>query len=363
MEKKIKRFDNIDLLKVFAIFCVVLIHSFWVKVDFWNTHSISSYLHYFSRTILATSVPIFFFCNGFLLFRKKLDLKKHICKTIHYIAITYIWAALTMYLLMPVKDEYMTPGQVFYSIGEWKLGWINHLWFMGPLVCIYIIFPILKTAVENNEKLLVYITVIVAFCTMRQKTVNMVLTIVHQQSMVEQFLDILNPFTERYDWAYVYFCLGGLGCLYQDKIHECFFHNRKKWNVLWTLVLIAACGGWFAYGVFMSEMICGHWNLVWEGYNTVFNVLSVLALYSLSLNYCVRKDNWFTKGIRIVSSNTLGIYFIHMVFVYMTKDYFTTGIFENNFLVQILYVLAILGMSIVITLGVKRIPVVKYLVV
>ena len=120
--------------------------------------------------------------------------------------------------------------------------------------------------------------------------------------------------------------------------------------------------GLFLYGVYTSKLINGHWDVVWNGYDTIFTACSVCALFLLSMNYKVTKENLVTKAIGIVGNNTLGIYFIHEIFTYLTLDFMKSKEMFGNYFVQIIYGLFILLISTVATLMLKKIPVISRLV-
>ena len=140
MEKK--RLTHIDLLELIAMFFVILYHSTLYPYDFLAEHNFANYILYFCRTILSTCVPLFFFANGYLLFRKEFVLREHILKIIRLSVLTLMWAIITLLLLQPIKQETLSLTEFIKAIWNWKLGWINHLWYMGALICIYIFFPL-----------------------------------------------------------------------------------------------------------------------------------------------------------------------------------------------------------------------------
>ena len=74
---------------------------------------------------------------------RSFDLKKHIIKIVKIIVLTLIWAVITLILLMPINNEYSSVREYVVSLWNLKMRWINHLWYMGALVCIYIFFPLL----------------------------------------------------------------------------------------------------------------------------------------------------------------------------------------------------------------------------
>lgn len=122
MRKKKQRYDNIDLLKAISILFVIIIHGCCTTIDFWNIPSLTNYVHYAFRTILSVSVPLFFLCNGFLLFERELNLKKHVKRIVHFIVETYVWAVVTVVFISVLTGESFIIGGVWQVIREWRTG-------------------------------------------------------------------------------------------------------------------------------------------------------------------------------------------------------------------------------------------------
>lgn len=59
---------------------------------------------------------------------------------------------------MIIKQEHMTGMEFLSYLWSWHQGWINYLWFMGSLVCIYV-FPLLNVFFDNNNRI---------FCNLRR---------------------------------------------------------------------------------------------------------------------------------------------------------------------------------------------------
>ena len=93
---KTKRIDNIDLLESIAMFFVIVYHTKSdISHNILEEHSTVDNIDYCVRSILSTCVPLFFFCNGFLLFNRPFDLKKHLTKTFKLFALALIWGSLS----------------------------------------------------------------------------------------------------------------------------------------------------------------------------------------------------------------------------------------------------------------------------
>jgi len=106
----------------------------------------------------------------------------------------------------------------------------------------------------------------------------------------------------------------------------------------------------------------GHWDVVWNGYDTVFTVISVLAIFLLSINYMPQKKTLLTRLVDVIGANTLGIYFVHMYFVYLTKEWIRSIDMCRNMVVDIAYSVSILLLSLVVVLVIKRVPAMRRLV-
>ena len=356
-----RRYDNIDFLKTFAIFCVVFIHSFGIKMNFWESGSVSNYIIYFLRTILSVSVPIFFICNGFLLFGKELDLKKHIFKTIKYVCLTYVWALITIMLTLLVKGVRLSVGEIINMIREWEAGWVNHLWFMGALTRVYIIFPILKLAVERKKECLLYALPVLFFFVTLNRGLTIITTIERDNAWLKSF-EIFDPFKDKLDWVYFYFCLGGVFYFYQDRIKEWFVKYRRKCNLACLAIVLVNCVLVFVCGICVSNLLNLHWDVVWEGYNMPFTMLSAICVFLLSLNYEEKEGNVLAKLIRTVSVNTLGIYFVHMVIVNFWDARLSDYLPLDNPVIILMCTIIALGLSTCITVMLKKIRGISWLV-
>lgn len=172
MEKTNKRFVHIDFMETIAIFFVILYHCASFSCDFLSESTITNYLIYFSQTILSTCVPLFFFANGYLLFSKEFNLRKHLFKMVKLILLTLLWASVTLCILQLVRNEYFTVTEFIKALWNWKQGWINNLWYMGALICIYIFFPLLKIAYDKNIHVFFYFTIVCALFTIGNTSIN-----------------------------------------------------------------------------------------------------------------------------------------------------------------------------------------------
>lgn len=359
---KQKRFAHIDLLESIAIFFVVMYHSTIYTFDILHMPNVVNYLLYFDRTILSTCVPLFFFANGYLLFNREFDIKKHIKKTLRLISLVFIWGLLLMLIYMLIAGEPIRITTAVFSLLNLNASWdMNVLWFLGAVVCLYVLFPALKALFDTSKKSFLFVTGACAILTMGFVLGNQVLSVINTVTHKDfgnfsyPALTMFNPFRGNYGYSFVYFCVGGLACTYEAKILSV---RKAKRNLIAVSSLLVSCACLFAVGVYYTKCVDGKlWDVVWSGYDTVFTFVNVLAIYVLCLNY--NRNNGL---IRLISCNTLGIYFTHELIIRATRPWIKTQDLLCNLPVNMIYALVILLVCLAVCLLMRKIPVLKKMV-
>jgi len=136
-----ERLKEIDILRAIAFIFVVAQHTVG---GFSNIKGIASYEYFtmkFLYVMAKTAVPIFLFISAislFYVYTGKIDWKKYYIKRFKYVLIPYaIWSAINMYKLgneERFKDFFI---QILAGNGAF------HLWYMGMILRLYLIFPII----------------------------------------------------------------------------------------------------------------------------------------------------------------------------------------------------------------------------
>ncbi len=352
LEKDNNRYNHIDLLKFLAMLFVIVYHGTTVSVDFVEEKGVWQYVHYIMRPLLSVCAPVFFLVNGYLLFNRPLDLKKHVFKTVKLIILTVIWRLITVASLLILVPEERC-GYTFQEFGREVLkadqGYISHLWFMGALVCIYICFPLLKSTFDKNRKIFLYFLCVCALLTFGNKAANMFISFIEflftgRISGAENIncFNMFNPFREMSGYTLVYFSVGGLlGQLHIDRQKEI----MRKYSCTAVFAIIASTLLLAGWGIFRSAATGSLWDIVWNGYDTFFTFVNVLALYLLSLNYRTGVGSKVAGFVRMVSENTLGIYFLHVIILYPTAIYVKDCIWFENVAMNFVYALVVMAIS------------------
>lgn len=356
-----KRFASIDVIKTIAILFVIQFHCTLFSFNFIEEPVFKNYFRYYMTAILSTCVPLFFFVNGYLLFGREFNLRKHLMKMLKFIVLTVIWGIITVCILQVVRNEYLSPLEFIRTIWGWKIGWVHHFWYMGALVCLYIFFPLLKTAYDTRFRVFLYFTVICVILTVGNTFLNQTGTLftglVFEEPFVieyKNFFNIFNPFGDYRDFSFSYFCMGGLAYRFQNNIES---FPAKKRNCIAVLCIIISCFGLFVTGLGHSRIIGFVWDLVWNGYSSVFTFINVMCIFVLALN--LKKD---IPVIRTVASNTMSVYFMHNIFIAV----FRPLVLEYEFLLtpifNIFFCMFIIAASLAVCFIMKKIPLLKKLV-
>lgn len=356
------RLCHIDLIESIAILFVVTYHSTLYSTDFLSNPSISVYLSYFFTTILSTCVPLFFFANGYLLFNRSFTLKKHIYRMIRIILTIFIWSPICVSTLMviggiPLNIENIM-NHTLYLNTEYGA---NIFWFLGALFCIYLLFPALKALYDSNKQTFIFLTILFAIFSFGIVMMNQILTFAkiathyNFKKIDHPALLMLNPFRNSYGYSFVYFCVGGLAFHYEDSIRSI---SQTKRNLISILGILISCTLLFLVGIFFSRYVDHEiWDVVWNGYDTVFTFCNVIFIYIISLNYT--KDYLF---IRTLSINTLGIYVTHLLVIWLTYMTVAAFTFMRNPLMNIIFAFLVICICLMLCSIIKKIPLLKKLI-
>lgn len=354
----------IDLMKTVAILLVLSFHAENYSFDFLREGAGPVlYLRYYCRALLSCCVPLFFFANGYLLLHRDMDLAKHIRKILRLILLTGLWAVIDTVLLLLAKGGVTSVAglKAFLLEEEWREGWINHLWYIKALIVIYLLFPLIKTAYDRSRGSFLFFTAAAAVLTFGNKFINIAASLgghvllSGNRIYALNWFDGLNLFRGIYGYSFVYFCAGGLA---EELLDRCRCLRSPRACVG---ILLVSMGGLFAAGVALSRMKNELWEIVWEGYDTVFTFVNVLCIYALCTGYRGRREG-LRRAIAAVSANTLGIYFCHGFYNYLLIPRLEGTAWLSNIPGNLLITCLLLLLSLGTALLLRRIPVLRRLV-
>lgn len=360
LPKKIK-YDYFDFLKAIAIFLVVISHFNNLGFDLINDNGLNTHINYIFRSIFAVSVPIFLFINGALLLNKSnLDLKGHIIKTLKILGILIIWGFITLVSLLFIRNESWSIIEIIKGVMQIKQGWINHLWFLEALIIIYLFFPLIYNSYKNHLSSFYFFLAVVMLFTFGNTLIGNIVNV--GSYFIEDFKHVnyainyfkgLNPFNGTYGYTFGYFMLGGVLFYHREYL------NKKVIRILSFIIIPVSMYLLYIYGYMISIKEGETWNSVWFGKDFLFTLLSVFAIFVLSLKY--KHIGFWGKAIKTIGENSLGIYLIHIIIGEILFPHFVKLSLSSNIVINLVFVLVVLLLSLFIALGLKKIPYLKHL--
>lgn len=343
----------IDLLETIAIFLVILCHTPLYEL---NLISPSGYIVYLLNTIKTVGVPLFFFINGYLLFSKKFDLRRHLCKIIHLVIITIFWGALAAIVLNNFQITSISSLVAAKSH-------LSYLWFMGALIIIYLFFPILKVTYDHKPQYILYFIIMCAIFTFGNTLLNQLYTLyssalLHQSAIHydTNFFNMFNPFQGIHGYTLVYFCLGGLAYYYREKVLAI---SQKRRNLIASIGITIGIVGLFLTGVMYTKTAGYYWDIVFNGYDSIFALCLALSVYLLALNWSNTRHKTLNYLLSVASNNTLGIYFLHQIIIFLTISSIKEIPLFCNFFGAIVYGVIVFIFSLAISVILRKLPLVR----
>lgn len=309
------RFQGLDLLKSLAIFLVIYIHWCFYSGLVANTNQMN-----FISCLTTIGVPLFFIVNGFLLFKSTFDVKKHVHRIKHLIFVLIIWKVLTLFLVSWIENQSITWSKIpqYLLGGNYDNLPLGYFWFINALLSIYIIYPLFKIFYDKTEyrKYYLAITALLFTFVFITNTVDNVIYIYNTYNGTE----IISPLSSiqeynifgAYSYALSYFLLGSIFSLYQEKLSS--LKQRKYYH---SVLLIVGIFLWMFLFIFQrfQAKTRGIAFYVENGYQNFI----VLLLASCIFLLCFQINKTLSAFITIIGSNTLGIYYLHLILILFAR--------------------------------------------
>lgn len=328
MEKR-ERIVFIDYIRVIAPFMVMLVHAaenFYAadpsglagNVSMLATESNRFWVAFYDGAVSRTCVPLFMVVSAFLLVPLKPGVSMlQFYKRRFTRILPPMFTFMLLYTFLPLLWGGMTWEQ---SMADLKLLPFNfpsmagHLWFMYPLISLYLIIPVVSPWLEKSSARdeLVFIGIF-AFTTL----LPWIHRYVYDEVWGECFWNGFHAF---------WYCSGYLGYLVlAHYIHRHLNWSRSKRMKVGTAAFIigAAFTGWsFWYRGIPGEMIDTP-MLEWAWEFCTPNVL--LATFGAFLLFtCIEKKK-APQIITTISKLSFGIYLMHLFFLGPIAQWFVNG--------------------------------------
>lgn len=294
----INRIIWIDLIKVFAMFAVIFLHSAAPilyeinKIDFsyWMTGNIYD-------SMVRMAVPLFFMVSGVLLLNQKdvplpIFFKKRFFKVVIPLI---VWSFI---YIIAIKFGANKDINIFkHLIASLNRPEYFHLWFLYTIIGIYLILPIIKVFIKNASN-------------------NIQIYFIILWIVSVSVIPFINYFMGYQIKSYMPMMSGYIGYLilgYQlakVKITKNIFYISML--IILTSTLITVFGTYY-----LSEK-AGEYISLFYGNFSVSTLLQAIS-YFIFLKYIgentLTKYRTISNGVSIISITSLGIYLIHPLFI------------------------------------------------
>lgn len=343
-----KRLVFPDILRIIAAVGVIIIHVTAIIISQHKVGSLEWNIANIFNSLFRWSVPVFFMISGmmFLNLKKEIGIQEFIKKyVVRIIICIVVWG-----YLYGILDTIVYNGQIniisfviaFLNMLSGKAGY--HLWFLYTLLIIYLFVPILKRMVENTERnILKYVLFVWEILGVGLNTINGILNCLPQNI----FGEVACALPELI--VYIgYFVLG-----YYLNTYSISKKQEKILNVAFMLSIVA-----MPLGNYVISMLNGSYQNPFSGTMSIFTMIICVRIFLFVKNREYKNNESKKKDILFyIGQCTFGVYLIHVAVLTAFKPcILRIGGSMSLFLLIPLYTIFVFGISLLITMIIKKIP-------
>lgn len=300
-----ERKHYLDILRIIAIFAVVLMHTSGLFDDNVDIVSMRWHVSVFFECLTSFAVPVFVMISGALILGKsKVDVKKLYTKNIvRFVTAYFFWSFIytMVFSFIPYYGE-ISANSIKNLIAGTLEGGYFHLWYMPLIIGLYVLAPILHELIHKSSTENIYYWGILSFI------ICFIVPLCRNVPLFEHiFGESIDIFSNGFWGAYVlYFVVG----YFLDNKE----YSEKCCNLIYLLGIVSAVFTIFA--VWISSCKSGELIYALRENNTpnVF-FMSVALFVFVKQRLANFRTSKSEKIIMMLSTLSFGVYFIHEVFI------------------------------------------------
>lgn len=339
-----KRIIYLDLLRILAIFGVIMIHvngeGMWLMTkvsDLWLEKN-------FVSSLISWPVPVFIAISGALLLENdKFTFRNMVTKYIPRIIIPLIiWHFIYYFYTYPTFNL----QNVILCFKRLLIGkTYSHLWYLYLLLGLYLLTPILKKMVQNlNKKELTYLLVLGFMITSFIPYINNFIS--------QDLMKFISPYQVlNFNIFILYYILGYY-------INNYIYVNKKSKIILMAMFSLTVLFGTAVLNNYLTIK-----NVVFTNYSSsssIIAVIMVIFFFVLFKNFNKVKCH---KFIEKLGTLTFGVYLIHFLLEKeLLKLLNGSFIIVNSYIGSILVSITIMVLAYIITYIISKIPILKKII-
>ena len=314
---------HIDMLKIVACLGVVGLHVF-------NPSKCENILYY----IFVFAIPIFFMVNGFLMLNKKeITYRYCIKKIFNIVTIVFIWNVLLCIQQLIFKGTIINP--IKETIRNFiQRGTFFQFWFLGSLIIIDLLLPIMHKFLNKSQKRYKYCIMICFFICLSVDVTNIILGIQSKEIFTPKIIQSFRLWT----WI-TYFLLGG----YIGKFKKNEKKSTKNVGILIVVLLFIV-----SYQIIFSKYVFNNWH-VENFYDNIFIMIYIILVWQVL--YSIKCEK-ISKFISFCTGNIMGIYILHPLVINAISKFYM----YNNIILNIIIYFFIVAVCMLTSWGISKIP-------
>lgn len=351
---KANRFLNADLVRVSAMLMVILLHTilnFTIRPDFFATK-----LYFLFEPIIAiskTCVLLFFILSGYLVITKQRSIKDNLAKTTHKILLPLSFFSLLNIAYAWTKFTYNETNLGDFIAGQLQ-GLVNFpsspLWFLVVLFFLYLLNPVWQLVFKDDKT-----KDIARFITFVALVFSISTTII--SFLVNKSGLFFNNFTAWTGFTFFYL----YGALVRNRWVRI---DNQKLNLLLMLtgILFTMMGDYLSMWQ-KANFIAFVFNDYTGSYLSISVLLTAVALFNILMSFNLSK--YKGKTLAWLANLSFGIYLIHTYVISFFTDiagFDFNKLQINVYLYNLLNIVLVFGISLLLTIIIKKIPKVKNLI-
>lgn len=350
-----KRVWSLDILRIIAVGCVVMLHVSYGGVSLFNIKSTYYWVASILYGLTCMAVPLFVMISGALMLNedKKITNRSIFKRIVKFIFILFIWAFI--YAIFEKVFKTVSHGKTVNvcDVIIYMIEGHYHLWYMFMLIGLYLITPILRLFVKRENKNYVkYFILIAVAVQFIEPAIDFIIKLIYPTA-ANYYMDFINKFHISFVCKYVtYYLLGW----YFTNIEI----NKSKRVCIYIIGLVGMLFTVIGIPLFLLKGI----RLDNVFYNNLsINVLSYSSMFFLFVLLRCRnlevKNDKYARGTIELSKLSFGVYLIHDIIRQVLNGLIVSG----NLLVNCVLIFVITFiLSYVLTYILSKIPIVKKII-
>lgn len=316
----------IDCMKIIAIYLVIILHTFGTE---------KSTIFYYLGTF---SIPLFFMISGYLNIRKNRKYNYCLKKIFSIIKIIFIWNIIYIIINICLKKLIISPKLFilpFWSIIQnfFQYGYFFHFWFLGSLIIIYLILPLISKIFANEKAAKTAIIILMIMCII-WNLINIFINYKYNILVNNNIVQTLRIWT----WLF-YYCMGGY--IYKNDLFSSISKKKHLFLMIFTIVITL---------IYEYKLSMKLYNSLWA--ENFYNSLLVMISSILIFTYLRKINLKNNKTISVIGTLVMGVYIIHPTIISMFKKLIIT----KNDLINLLISIVVFILCFFVSYFINKIP-------